>query len=86
MENKENPMSNFRNYKLIKENPETKALKAEELMDKWDAEIDRIDDEIRRLVHKAEVMEQRWDIAQEKMDEEDWDWVILNLGNPDAMV
>lgn len=85
MKDNENKMRMFRNYKLIKENPEDKALKAEQLMDKWDSEIDRIDSEIRRLVHKADIMEERWDIAREKMDEEDWDWVLKNLENPDAL-
>lgn len=81
----ENKMRMFRNYKLIKENPEAAALRAEELMEKWDAKIDAIDAEVRRLVALAESMESRWEEAQERMDAEDWDWVISNLGNADAM-
>lgn len=85
MKENENKMRMFRNYKLIRENPEERALRAEQLMDEWDAKIDAIDAEVRRLVALAERMEERWEEAQERMEEEDWEWVISNLGNPDAM-
>lgn len=78
-------MRMFRNYKLIESKPAPGAVEAEALMDEWDAKIDAIDSEIRRLVAQAERMETIWEEAVDRMEAEDWAWVLQNLKNPNGV-
>jgi len=76
-------MKTYRKIRQIHESASPSEA-ADILMDGWDARIDAVDAEIRRLVALADRMEARFEEAQERYDAGDWEWIQQNLSNPDG--